>query len=85
MGAVAVLALRRARVMFAQLGHAVHAVAIQKRDALVFRLHHVALMADRAIHRIEGFVPRAALGNFGRGIGLVAGRASQRLVGRALE
>ena len=85
MGAVAVLAQGGAGVVFAQLGHAVHALPIQERDALAFRLHHVALMTKRAIDRIKRLVPGAALGNLGRCIDLVAGGASQRLMGSALE
>jgi hypothetical protein len=83
--AVAVLAQGRARVVFAQLGHAVHAVAIQQGNALVLRLDQIALMADRAIDWIERLVRRAAFRQLGRGIDLVASRASQRLVRRSLE
>ena len=85
MRAVAVLAQGCARVVFAQLGHAVHAVAIQQGNTLILCLDQVALMADRAIHWIERLVRRAAFRNLGRGIDLVAGRAPDRLVRRSLE
>ena len=80
MEAVAVLAQGRARVVLAQLGHTVHAVAIQQGNALILCLHQVALMAERAIDRVERLVCRAAFRQLGRNIDLVAGRASQRLV-----
>ena len=42
-------------------------------------------MAERAIDRIEGLVRRAAFGNLGCWIDLVAGGAADRLMRRALE